>query len=95
MSWTGKGDAVCDDCGAVKLLCSDRELAIQMLLASSWNYASGFTLSGGPYEMIRCTKCAHEQHKRRQKEVGVQEDVLPLDWEEGRKVERGQGFQSR
>lgn len=75
---------------------AQREAAIQIIRAGGWHHALGQTMGGTPYEAILCKRCAREEHKRPPKKPPLEQDeTLPLNWEEWRHIERGEGFQSR
>ena len=91
MPWLDNGDAKCDSCPQQRVGHLNRALAIQMLRAGNWRHMIGKTLGGVPFETILCRDCAHHEHKRTRKDNDLQQDALPFDWEEFRRVERKQG----
>lgn len=95
MGWTSLGDAVCDSCPAERVGSLNRQSAIQMIRAGGWHHMIGSTIGGVPFEAILCPRCARDERKRPRTTVVIDQDALPFDWEEFRKVERGEGFQSR
>lgn len=97
MGWLPKGDAACDneDCGAIRICVDDRHKAIQMMRAGGWRHMEGKTLGGQDFETILCPKCAKDERRRTRVKAEPDQDVLPLDFEEGRVVVGRQGVQSR
>lgn len=96
MTWAQNGDAHCDNaCGAVYLGETDRHAVIQRMRAARWHHAQGNTIGGAPYEAILCPKCAKDERKRRRDKPSIKQEALPLSWEEYRRNEQAQGFQSR
>lgn len=96
MGWTVKQDcAVCDNCGATRGVTADREESVQLLRAGGWRHMAGQTLEGKQFETILCTKCVKEEKKRSRAPKEIEQDTLPLDFEEGRIVVGRQGVSSR
>lgn len=95
MPWTPKGYAVCDSCGRERVCVEDRQMAIQMLRASTWRHMKGTTLGGQEFETILCSSCAKDEHKRKRTKETIEQEELPLDFESGRIVTGKQGFASR
>lgn len=56
---------------------------------------AGQTLEGKQFETILCPKCVKEEKKRSRAPKEIEQDTLPLDFEEGRIVVGRQGFSSR
>jgi hypothetical protein len=95
MPWTAKGDAACDTCGTERACVPDRHLAIQMMRAGGWRHMKGTTLGGQEFETIICSPCTKGEYKRSRGRRDTVQQELPLDFEEGRVVARGEGVQSR
>lgn len=96
MGWTVKQDcAVCDGCGATRGVVSDREMSIQLLRAGGWRHMAGKTLEGKEFETILCPRCIKEEKRRSRGTKEIEQDTLPLDFEEGRIVVGSQGVSSR
>jgi hypothetical protein len=96
MTWTSHGDAVCDSCGEMRMGHLDRHYAIQMLRAAGWHHAIGVTIGGVRYEVILCTPCVKDEHKRPKRTIQLdQEETLPIDWERLKIYESGPGGHSR
>lgn len=95
MGWLASGDAACDTCATVRICVSERAKAIQMMRAGGWRHMEGKTLGGQDFETILCPGCTRDERRRTRTKADVEQDALPLDWEEGRAVVGKQGFQSR
>jgi hypothetical protein len=95
MGWLPGGDAVCDTCPKIRVCVDDRALAIQMMRAGGWRHMAGTTLGGQDFETILCPGCAKDERRRGRTNKDIEQDALPIDWEEGRIVVGKQGVQSR
>lgn len=95
MGWLPRSYAACDTCGFERVVLEDRDAAIQLLRAGGWHHMRGKTLGGQEFETILCRKCAKDERRRTRVKEEVEQDALPLNWEEGRIVVGKQGVQSR
>ena len=96
MGWMVKQDcAVCDGCGATRGVTGDREESVQLLRAGGWRHLKGKTLGDEDFETILCPGCVKDQRRRSRDKTQVEQDTLPLDFEEGRIVVGRQGVSSR
>lgn len=95
MGWLPNGDAKCDVCPAIRVCVDDRHQAIQMMRAGGWRHMKSTTLGGQEFETILCPKCTKDQKRKTRAKAELEEDVLPLDFEEGRVVVGRQGVSSR
>lgn len=96
MGWTVKQDcAVCDGCGSTRGVTSNREESIQLLRAGGWRHLSGKTMEGNEFETILCSKCVKDERRKPRGVKEIEQDALPLDWEQGRIVVGRQGISSR
>lgn len=96
MGWDARGCGVCDSCGRQGAGNAHRATAVEMLRVLGWHHSKGTTIGGHQYEGILCPGCARDEHRKnsRKKELPEQ-DALPLNWENYRVQEQGEGFQSR
>lgn len=96
MGWDAKGNGVCDSCGHVGPGNMHRATAVEVLRVLGWHHSKGVTIGGDRYEGILCPLCArNERRKIKTKKEAPQQDAFPLDWEQFRVQEQGEGFQSR
>jgi hypothetical protein len=95
VGWLPKGDAECDTCGAIRPGTDDRHMTIQMMRAAGWRHMKGTTRGGQDFETVLCPRCAKDEKRRTRSQEIVDQEALPLDWEEGRRVVGGQGSHTR
>lgn len=95
MPWLKDGDVACDTCGFKRGGVPDIAVSVQMLRAGGWGYFRGVNIGGEEFETIACPRCRKDEKRRPRVKESIEQDVLPLDFEEGRIVGGQQGVSSR
>lgn len=61
---------------------STRDQTIQLIRAAGWHYWEGETMGGGRSQMTLCRTCVHDEKRMSRKQIEIEQDSLPLSWEE-------------
>ena len=82
-------------CGKVFVGASSKTATVQMLRARGWHHSVGKTQAGVDYEALLCPGCARDEHRKVRATPVMDQDDLPLDWEQLRVDPKRRGFSSR
>ena len=80
--WDARGCGICQTCGKVGPGHEVRRLGIEFLRVLGWHYGNGETIGGDQYEVLLCAACAKDEHRRVIKKPSIDQDALPIDWEQ-------------
>lgn len=78
--WSADGNAICQSCGKTEAGHSVRRIAIEFLRVMRWHHGSGVTIGGQQYEVLLCPSCSSDTHKRVVSKPTIEQDALPIDW---------------
>jgi len=93
--WDKAGNGVCQTCGTLGPGYARRKLAIDFLRVLGWHYGEGVTIGGQQYEVLLCPDCSKNQKRRVVTKPEIDQDELPIDWEQYRVQPRTQGGHTR
>lgn len=93
--WTAEGNGICQSCGRTEAGHSVRKIAIEFLRVMRWHYGTGETIGGQQYEVLLCPDCSNDQHRRPRQTVTLEQDALPIDWEQFKVLPKTQGGHTR
>lgn len=72
-----------------------RRLGIEFLRVLGWRHGAGVTIGGQPYEELLCPLCAKDEKKKVRTKPDLEQDALPIDWDQYQTVPRTQGGHTR
>ena len=93
--WSADGNAICQGCGKTEAGHSVRKLAIEFLRVMRWHYGNGETIGGQQYEVLLCPDCSNETHRRVVNKSTIEQDALPIDWDQYVVTPKSQGGHTR
>lgn len=93
--WTPEGNGVCQGCGKVETGHGVRATTIEVLRVMRWHYGSGMTIGGQQYEVLLCPDCSSETHRRVVIKPSIEQDALPIDWDQFKMQPKPQGGHTR
>jgi hypothetical protein len=68
---------------------------VEVLRALGWHYGNGVTIGGAPYEVLLCPGCAKDEKRRVVIRPSIEQDALPIEWEQFKAAKKGQGGHTR
>lgn len=87
--WDGKGSGLCQTCGG------SGPDNVEVLRALGWHYGNGVTMGGAAYEVLLCPRCAKDEKRRTVNRAAIEQDALPIDWDQYAAVVKWQGGHTR
>lgn len=94
MAWDAHNNGLCDSCGRKGPGHDSRRIAVEYLRALGWHHSHGRTIGGDEYDAILCPQCAKNEKQKKLTKSTLDDEPLPLNWEEFRPEARGPGYQS-
>lgn len=93
--WDARNNGTCQNCKTVGPSAGSRQQTVEFLRCKGWHHAQGVTYGLQPYEVLLCRGCVTEERKRAIRQPVIQQDALPIDWDQLEAEAQGDGQQWR